>query len=513
MRQILLLTVLLSIFGTCFFLWAAPWGALECGADEGMEFSKIRLIFQRPDLVSLAWNDQPWLYSQVFASIFNLTGFHAVIPRLATFLISLGMLLSFGRLMPKGAGNLHILCSWAFFFCFADMVNLSVSAMLEMPAFGLATISAALVSQKSSNWSLMRFGCAGILFAFALQTKLTAAIVLPAAAAQVAVLWFDRSASPNQEGQLPFTLSNKKKLLIFPIFGLCIFCVTSVLVALWSPGWDWALLIGNHMAASAAPQAAKLRFEPTTLLASPGTLGGALLCLVILWRRRRLPEAIYPIVLFATVLLIHIYHRPWWDYYQIHFAVPLAILGGWGAGELIRLANNKFNDFGSMRSVFLCRDNAMMLGCLVIALWAGFELPRGYNNMVLLKQGIRIADSDEVKLLGEYKQQTKWAYTRLSNLTAQSGLMLPPELTILPKKRFWTKEATEKSVLEIVKQYQCEVLILMPNVELKQKQWNEFVAKEYVNVWSDQYEAIFIAKRLNPKLPISREDALKRFGI
>jgi len=491
--------------GMLFFLWTAPWQAMECGADEGMEFSKMLLLLRHHELLNLAWNDQPWFYSQVFTSIFNITGFICGIPRLATFLVTLGMFLSFRRLMPTGAGSLHLLCSWAFFLCFADMLPLSVSAMLEMPAFGLATIAVALTPRKLSEWHFWRFCCAGILLAVAVQIKLTAAIVLPGFAAEMAAAW--------RREEVDICRPSAIRLLFAPILGLGVFGLMSTLIVWWSPSWNWSMLVDNHLTAGATSQAAKLRFDWTTLLQSPGTVAAAILGLVLLGRQRRLSEATYIIGLIGTVLLIHTNHRPWWDYYQIHFAVPLAILGGWGAGELLRIARAGSGGSGIMRGCFLDQDAAMMLGCLTVALWVGCELPRGYANAWSLQEKQRIADSEEVRILRKYQPRANWAYTRLNNLAAQSGLTLPPELTILPQKRFWTGEATEISVLDTVKRYQCDVLVLMTDVELKQKAWSAFLMNYYVNVWSDRHESIFVAKRLNPIPQQTKEKILERLGI
>jgi len=504
--------LLLVLPAALFLLWAAPWRALECGADEGMEFSKMLLLLHHPELVNLAWNDQPWFYSQVFASIFRLTGFHCGIPRLITFVIVFAMLLSFARLMPTGAGWLHLLCGWAFFLCWANMPQLSISAMLEMPAFGMATIAVALTPRRQSEWHLWRFFCVGFLLAVAIQIKLTAAIILPALVAKMAIVWWRevRFGLQNELLNVPLAI---RRWWIAPVFGLGVFGIGSALIVWWSPDWNWSLLVGNHLAAGATSQAAKLRFDPATLLASPGTVVAALLSLIVLWRQHRLCEFVYPIVLLVSVLLIHINHRPWWYYYEIHFAVPLAILGGWGAGELLRLSQVGPPQSEMVRERFFSPNTSMMVGSLIVALWTGFEMPRGYTDVWSVEQQQHIADSDEIKVLKEYQPQTKWAYTRLNNLTAQSGYVLPPELTVLPQKRFWTGEVTEKFVLDIVKKYQCEVVILMPQVELKQKDWNDFLAKDYMNVWSDAYESIFVAKRLNPTPPPKREDILKKLGL
>jgi hypothetical protein len=47
-------------------------------------------------------------------------------------------------------------------------------------------------------------------------------------------------------------------------------------------------------------------------------------------------ELLLPVVLLATVLAVHLWHRPYWYYYGLHFAIPLAWLGAVGIVEWFR---------------------------------------------------------------------------------------------------------------------------------------------------------------------------------
>lgn len=504
--------ILLILLAMVFFLGTAPWRALQCGGDEGMEFSKMLLLLRHPELVHLAWNDQPWFYSQVFASIFTLTGFQPGIPRLATFLIVCGMLLGFRRLMPSEAGWLPLLCGWAFFWCWPGMPSLSVSAMLEVPAFGLAMIAAALSPRGRTEWRCWRFCCVGLLLAVAVQIKLTAALVFPALVIKVAWVWW-REIYRQRKVESPDAGRLLNHWWLGPFLGVSVFGLVFGMIMWWSPDWDWSWLLGNHLAAAVTPQAEEHRFSPASLLESPGTVVGAILSFAVLGKQRRLSEAIFPVVLFGTVFLVHLNFHPWWSYYAVHFAVPLAILGGWGGGELFRQMQMEAGASETERRHFFSRNSSMMLGTLVIALWTGFELPRGYAQTWEVSQHQPAAENDEIRVLEKYQSRTKWAFTRHNIMAAQAGYVLPPELTVLPQKRFWTGAITEKSILGVVKKYGCEVLILNSQIELARKDWSSYVSENYVRVWSGDYESIFVARRLNPQPPPNKNELLKKLGI
>jgi hypothetical protein len=504
--------LVLFVLLTAFWFWSAPWSALECGPDEGIEFSKMQLLLQHPEMAKLAWNDQSWFYSQVFAAIFSVTGFQCGIPRLATLVIVGCILFSFPRLMPGNAGWPHVIFAWLFFWCWPDMPQLTVSAMLEVPAIGLAIIATATTPRNREEWKCWRFGCAGILFAVAVQVKLTALIILPALAAKIIYIWWrEIYCQPDIEKPTPSVNSNS--FWLPPAFGCAVFAMVFILIAAWSPDWDWSQLWKSHLAAGKTFQADEYRLEPEELLQSPGTLVAALLGILVLWRKRRLHEAAFSLVLLVTVFIIHFNHRPWWYYYGIHFAIPFALLGGWGAAELFQVGiRNLFSGKVVAEPVF-SRENSMMLAALVICLWSGFELSRGYEDTLLVSQEERSKDDEALNQIKQYRVRVKWAFTRRNILTAQAGYAIPPEITILPLKRFWTGKITDNVILETVKHYQCEILILYSDRDLKENAWNQFVKNEYVKVWSEENEFIFVAKRLNPAPEPNRENLLKQLGL
>jgi|GEM_PF-2393697 len=502
----------LITIATAFFLWAAPGRALECGADEGMEFSKILILLRHPETSQLVWNDQPWFYTQLAALVFTVTGFQCWIPRLATLAVVVGLLFVFPRLMPKNAGGPHLVFAGLFFWCWPEVPHLAVSAMLELPAFGLAVMAAAVTPRERAEWRTGRFICAGLLLAVAVQLKLTALIILPALGMKMLLLWW-QEIRPQPSARLDAERFQLSRWWVPPVLGGGAFVLLYVLTAWWSPGWDWSQLWSSHVHAGATPQANRYRFAPQSLLQSPGTLVAGFFAGIILWRRRRLAEAAFPLVLLGTVFLIHLNHRPWWDYYSVHFGVPLTLLGGWGAAELFLVGMNKGSAISNFKKPVWIQVSALLLGTLTLATWAAFELPRGYEATWTVRRAERVADNDAVNVLKKYQGRVNWIYTKHNLLAVQAGYVLPPKLTVLPKKRFWTGNITDDRIQATVRQYQCEILILREEGELKEKPWIEFVAAGYVKVWSDGTEAIYVARRLNPARAPTQEELLKSLGI
>ena len=155
----------------------------------------------------------------------------------------------------------------------------------------------------------------------------------------------------------------------------------------------------------------------------------------------------------------------------------------------------------------------MMLGALVVSIWMAFELPRAYEEAAGLNSRETIADSEVINVLKEYRGKVKWIYTRDNFAAVHAGYVVPPELTILSKKRFWSGNATERMVIDTVNRYQCEVLLLQANLELKNEEWKKLLADGYVSIWSDGAKEMYVAKRLNPQPKPDNNEWLKKLGL
>jgi hypothetical protein len=61
-------------------------------------------------------------------------------------------------------------------------------------------------------------------------------------------------------------------------------------------------------------------------------------CMIIAARQKHLGD---PLTLLATVSAVHAIHRPWWNYYYLHFAIPIPWLAG------------SFASFATVASIYL----------------------------------------------------------------------------------------------------------------------------------------------------------------
>lgn len=156
----------------------------------------------------------------------------------------------------------------------------------------------------------------------------------------------------------------------------------------------------------------------------------------------------------------------------------------------------------------------MMAGVFSVSVWFGFEGPRLIHQITGITHAEKVQENEIIATLKEYQGRVNWAYSRKNIPAFHAGFVQPPELTILSKKRFWSGSMTEAGVLETVRKYDCEVLLLLETIEMKQDAWKKLTDDRYVNVLSTGGATLFVNKRLDPKTKVSTvTEALRKLGL
>lgn len=476
--------------------------AITLGGDEGMELCKGLLMCRQPSRVQDMWNDQPLAYSIVLGKLFSVFGSEAWPPRVLTLVATGALLLSMIALLPRRA-TLPVQVSCVLFFLTWQAVpELSMSAMCELPAQAIAVTAAAVLGSGRRPVTGWRCALSGLLMATAIHVKLTACIVLPAL---VATAWASGVRRP-------------RFWTVWVASGVGWFALCARLL----PVWSWDLIWNSHFEAEAAlgpSTPADLRFAWISLLETPAPLLAASVAIVAAVRRRvGGRQLLFPLTLLATAVIVHSFHRPWWWYYHIHFAVPLSMLGATGCGELWKSATRRHPEYGQLRRLPFVAGSpevAATVGMAVVALWASFQLLYFIQEVRRMGGGLQREDAAIFATVRQYKSSTLWVFARGPGLcyAFHEGLLVPPELIILSKKRFWAGRITEADVLRYVERYQPGLLFLPKQTERMLPGWESFLAKNYTFVHEHPLVLLFVHNRLAPGRPVSPAKLVRQFGL
>ncbi len=168
------------------------------------------------------------------------------------------------------------------------------------------------------------------MLAVALQIKLTAGIVVPAMALEILLSSQKGEKSRFKEVIRNLTVWGGSAAVVFLFLGLVL-----------GSGYHQALISHFSAATAGAKEARQFDFSFRLLWQHTEAMWGAGAGLLLIVLRRDWRRMAFPVALLVTVAAIHSMHRPYWYYYYLHFAVPLAWLTGYAAGELFKLAWNR----------------------------------------------------------------------------------------------------------------------------------------------------------------------------
>jgi hypothetical protein len=321
----------------------------------------------------------------------------------------------------------------------------------------------------------------GGVFAAALQIKLTAAVVAPALVVEV-VLGAQGLTKASRVKEAARALGIWGGSVVCAYLGLVAALGTVPLDVLWA----------SHFSPETLAQAKSLAFSQRLVLEHTEVVWAAAAGLLLLSWRCDWHRMAFPLVWLLTVILVHLEHRPWWSYYYLHFAVPLAWLSGYGMAELLRIAWAM--PAGRALWVRLRTYGCIGLTSLLLALVAVYGGERLIAEVKRIRALPRVEESTLVAKMRQYADRTRWVYAWQNIYAFHAGLTVVPELAVMPRKRFWSGQITDEQIWATVKRYRPEQLLLGDRP--LDAGISEFLKAGYTLVYQDGEYALHVAKSL-----------------
>ncbi len=476
-----------------FAIGSLPLGsAIEFAADERFEFVKGFIYMRWSNVSPSLWNDQPALYSALLGEAFQLIAPSLLVARLIAVVFALLLSAALGLLVHRHAGLLAGIVSVLFLWLSPELLTMFVSVLPEVPAFALGMTSLVCLTRWSQTGRLLTLLCSALVFSCALHVKFTSAILLPALLAELVILTALPSRAEN------WTWGKRIAAVAKPAFHWAGYCGLGFMVlSLIPPGVRWDQLWLSHMAASGTESFQTwdvYRFNVSDILEiHPEAVIGSLLGFYLLLFSGKWRCLVFPVTLGLTVLLVHTSHRPWWWYYYLHFVIPMAMLSGFAASELTAMVKRNLRK-GSWLAY------ARVLFAVVGGLWLSLSFAflggrRFLNQHKWLSTAEVVSQNRTVQEMVKYRTRTRWFYSLDPKYAFLARVSIPPELAILPAKRFQTRQIDYPRILQYLRQYKPEQVLLTTAEELA-LDWMSFLQESYSKVYEDKRHTLYVLKAL-----------------
>jgi hypothetical protein len=456
--------------------------AVLISPDESFEVTKGALWAHGNKLYKEVWNNQPPLHTAILGTLFKVFG-----PSIS---VARGLAIWFGVMLITGC-FLLVQARWGTISAYSasialvvapQVLRLSVATMLELPAIALAIWAFLPLQQWRKRQHPGFLVLSALIFASALEIKLTAVIAGPALA--IEVLLGTLGSESKEKARNSFVNLGVWITSIVGWFSVLSFWLGGSYQQMWGSLFSsrMANFLSNHN---------ELAFSLTILLQHPEGLLGAGIGLLLLiltndWRR-----GILPVALLSTVACVHFWRRPYWPYYYLHFAVPFALLTGVAIGKLFLISSTIHCNVKILTKIV---RPLVCLAAVALSLFVFVHGSRRFLNEIERISSLPlIKDSLIINKMKQYQPKTNWAYGKDSIVMFHAHVLLVPELAILPDNRYWSGNISPDQIFDVLKQRKPEQLLISEDLG---SDLQSFIDDNYTKVFEDARHQLYVLNAL-----------------
>ena len=468
------LHLLIPVLFIAFVILAIPFGKLfEFDSDEGINIMKSLLYSEGFSLYKDIWSDQPPLFTFILSGWFKIWGESIFAARSLVLLFSALLVWCFYQILRRDLGIFSALAGVLILVNSHYYIQLSVSVMIGMPCIALGVLAVYFLAEARHSHRKRRFliVISGFVLALSLQIKLLTIFLIPLLCLQIA----------------DFSTNHFSRKLLNIYQWLLTIVVTYLSISLFFGSLTFKQLLQPHLSArntveifsnyhNLLPLLERMFGQDYLfyLLAMMGTI-------IILTTRNK--SGLFPLAWLGSVCLLLANHHPVWYHHYLLISLPLAWLAAYGVNSLEKLWQNlrqrskHFYTKGlsviyvptitKKRSISRTKLSPLIISILVALLSLGsvaLESYRFWNKQdYFQKRLMRTGHNDRqtvVNLILQHKEQTKWIFTDKPIYAFYGELKVPPEIAVLSLKRVLTGTITKEEMLEIIKNYQPEQILL-----------------------------------------------------
>ena len=170
-------------------------------------------------------------------------------------------------------------------------------------------------------------------------------------------------------------------------------------------------------------------------------------------------QRLAPFVWLTWALAFFSIHRPWWNYYYIHLALPLCWCAAVAISKALSMLKVPLSETrnGLLPSHRVWRIVAFLTG---IGVMGGWSATRVYFQVRGICSSPQIYSSLVLKDLLRFKRNADRLYTTDLVFSFHSGIPLPPNLAVVSLKRLWSGEMTNERIAFEVKRFRPRLILL-----------------------------------------------------
>jgi hypothetical protein len=320
--------------------------------------------------------------------------------------------------------------------------------------------------------SRIRAVASGTLFAIALGIKLTPLLLIPGFASE----FISGSSVRNT------------KLNSLSFFGLWIVAAALTLFLALSPtvGSHWPVLFAGHFS-SQVQHFATLGGYRFTIVDHLDQLDSFLIVFVLFAAAVSgctFPLRL-PVVILLSVVTAHTFHRPWWYYYWLHFAIPIS----WLSAQFLVEGINYAYRASATRS---CNLLLPLVTIFAVSMHLSLAAFRFRENAKFIADQRNVGRFKSLSIISPLRKDLRWVYSEDLCFPFHASLVPPPPLAVLPLKRFWSGEMTDSKFVQLLRQFRPELVVTFG--QPASLEFRDLLRQSYVEIWREYGRVFYLAR-------------------
>lgn len=445
LSELLAPLVMLLLFLAVIFIFYPFRQIFEINPDEGIELMKGLLVEQGYTMYSEVWSDQPPLFINLLALLFRFVGYNVNAGRILVLSFSCALLIAAYTNLRLVWGTGHAIAGMFILILLPTVPGLSVSTMIGLPAIALAMISLAALTAWHQQGKVAWLILSAVTFCLSIFTKVFTAILGPVFLLGILLGEYRRTGS--------WQRALRPVIIWGGIFGGLSILLMLLLIG---PGNLWHLIL-PHIAAGRVSYYQDRVFDigshlrgywPILLLAMVGIV-------FVLQKRRWL--SLYAVAWMVMGYLFLWQNTPVRYHHRPLVSVPAACLAGVAIAEVVRSGADlvKSRKFLTGKALIPAVVLFLLLSTLAIRV-PGIR----HNPGNIRRMGGDSAQIQFIQKLYKFAPQTSWVITDKPMYAFRVGLPVPPSTAEMTRKRVVTSYITEEQLIDAVKTYRPEQVLL-----------------------------------------------------
>jgi Dolichyl-phosphate-mannose-protein mannosyltransferase len=453
--------------------------------DEGINLMKAMLVVHGHSLYTEIWDDQPPLFTHILAICFRLFGLNANVGRVLVLFFSSALLWANFQFLRTVWGTSAAFAGGLLILLLPLYPKLSVSVMVGLPAVALAMFSLLALATWHKRRDRVWLILSAVALGLSVLTKVFTGFLVVVFIAGIVASGY---AGVREKTTL------FKRLQPALIWLLVFVAVVFVLGIIFVGANNASQLFKPHQAAAKVDSFKRMPpistyLQQTHILLLLAFIGG----LLALWSKRWL--FLYPVGWLAVAYLLLSCHTPVWPHHQLLVTVPAAMLAAVGVGEVIYFIakHRSVRAFISIRGI-LC---AIFIVCCVVLI--AVRVPKTLSKFkpnslsVRSTSGKTLSSPQIVGKMLEYAPQTRWVITDSPMFAFRAGLLVPPNLAVISRKRIRTRRLTGENILDAMREYNPEQVWL---TRLNPTSVRSYLEKHYRLIYSHSQKRLYLRNDL-----------------